>query len=100
MAGYPPFIGIKVDANIGTNMQCFIPGFKMPTSTNGNRIYLNFFSETQNHFKFNNLPNQFFSYYQTLTVSPSDTYISSTQNNGPNQATYNTTFWYSPLYTN
>jgi hypothetical protein len=64
--GYPAFLTVRIDANVGDYMRCYIPGFFTPTSSgNGNTMYVNFYTDTQNHFKYNNLPNQFRSVYQT-----------------------------------
>lgn len=66
MSGYAPFLTVRIDASVGNYLICYFPGFNTPTSNNGNPLYLNFFADTQNHFKYYSLPNQFRSIYQTL----------------------------------
>jgi len=104
ISGFPPFLGIRVQANAGQFLKCFIPGFKMPSSSGGDRIYLNFYTDNLNHFKYHGIPNQFFSSHQTLGVNPEHTHLQGVPSNwpshyGPNNADTNS-FWDHPLFTN
>lgn len=66
MTGYSPFLTVRINANAGQYLACYFPGFRTPSSTG--RMYVNFFRDTANHFKYNALPEQFRSNYQTTGV--------------------------------
>lgn len=90
MSGYAPFLTVRINANVGQNLMCFFPGFKLPSSSSSNwRLYSNFYRDPMNHFKYWGLPEQFRSVYQTTGVG---TPLSSSTSNGIS-VYYNGTFW-------
>lgn len=90
MSGYSPFLTVRINANSGQNLMCFFPGFKLPSSSNGNwNLVSNFYRDPMNHFKYWSLPEQFRSIHQYTGVG---TPLSNYGSNGIS-VDYNGTFW-------
>lgn len=87
IAGFPPFLTVRVNANAGQYLACYFPGFRNPSS---GTLYANFYRDTANHFKYHGLPEQFRSSYQTTGVAMG---IGSNGYNGLSAISYNGYFW-------
>lgn len=92
-AGYPPFLTVRINANAGQYLACYFPGFRTPSSTG--TMYVNFYRDTANHFKYNSLPEQFRSNYQSTGIALG---ISSYSSNSLSQQTFNGYFWNSSIH--
>lgn len=99
IAGYPPFLTVRVTANVNQYLACYFPGFNTPTShTNGWTMNVNFYSDSMNHFRVNNLPEQFKSNFQTTGYGIGLTTQSTIS--GFSSLHYNNTYWNTSGQTN
>ena len=64
-----PFISVRYNAPAGSYLNCYFPGFTVPSSSGGSTFYVNFYWNHMHFFKNQGLPYNHYSEYKTQSPS-------------------------------